>query len=201
MGLSGNISWHWLQDEPFYLGEVAVVGSIGWYDYSFAQPGLGIPRRFYEQKIAPGSASRDDDLSFLFDQTDDIAPSARDIFARWNDGRHIKLHRSDDAFVQELLAQLEGHLIETSRKATRIVVATHMLPFAELLPGPHNSQWDFAKAYLGSDRFGELLLRFPKITHALCGHSHFPAEAQVRHIRALNIGSGYRWKTFVTLDV
>ena len=71
----------------------------------------------------------------------------------------------------------------------------------ELLPPPRTAQWDFAKAYLGSARLGELLLEFPNVTRALCGHSHFPAEATVGHIRATNVGSGYRWKTFLALNV
>src|SRR5262245_31238298 len=31
------LGWQWLQDEPFRMEDVAIVGSIGWYDYSFAQ--------------------------------------------------------------------------------------------------------------------------------------------------------------------
>src|SRR5215207_2345333 len=43
------LGWQWLQTDPFRLGNVAIVGSLGWYDYSFAQDSLGIPRRFYER--------------------------------------------------------------------------------------------------------------------------------------------------------
>ena len=46
-----------------------------------------------------------------------------------------------------------------------------------------------------------LLLEFPNVKHVLCGHSHFPAEAQVGHVRAVNIGSGYRWKTFREMEL
>ena len=75
------------------------------------------------------------------------------------------------------------------------------LPFAQLLPPPHSAQWDFAKAYLGSSKIGELLLKYPQISHAYCGHSHFPVETQVGHIKAINVGSGYRTKRFITLDL
>src|SRR2546430_1100068 len=47
-----SLGWHWLQDSPMTIGDVAVVGSVGWYDYSFAQKNLGIPLRFYEAKIS-----------------------------------------------------------------------------------------------------------------------------------------------------
>src|SRR5690606_825719 len=46
------LGWHWLEAEPFATRSAAIVGSIGWYDYSFARPELGIPRRFYEHKIS-----------------------------------------------------------------------------------------------------------------------------------------------------
>jgi hypothetical protein len=35
----------------------------------------------------------------------------------------------------------------------------------------------------------------------LCGHSHFPARSSIGHVHAVNIGSGYRWKTWVGLDL
>ena len=40
------------------MGDVGFAGSLGWYDYSFAQASLGIPRRFYEAKVSPGVAER-----------------------------------------------------------------------------------------------------------------------------------------------
>src|SRR5688572_27786268 len=50
------LGWRWLEGEPFVMDGAAVVGNVGWYDYSFAQPELGIPRRFYEHKVSPGAA-------------------------------------------------------------------------------------------------------------------------------------------------
>lgn len=194
------LGWRWLQDEPFRSGDVAIVGSVGWYDYSFAQASLGIPERFYERKVSPGVAERLDEYRDLMARTNDVGPVARDVVARWNDGRFVRLHRSDDAFLAELLADLRAQL-DSLRDVPTVVVAVHHLPFAELLPPPRNIQWDFARAYLGSEQIGKLLLEFPNVRHALCGHSHFPARARVGHIDAVNIGSGYRCKTSVTLDL
>lgn len=195
-----SLGWTWLQDEPFVAGDVTIVGSVGWYDYSFAQASLGIPRRFYAAKVSPGAAERFDEFAHLFERTDDIPPHAREIVARWNDGRFVKLHRSDEDYLDELCATLRRQL-EAARGAKQIIAAIHHLPFRQLLPPPRTAQWDFAKAYLGSEKLGALLLEFPNVTRLICGHSHFPAETTVGHIRATNIGSGYRWKTFLTLDV
>lgn len=200
----GALGWRWLQAEPLIArgarGDAALVGSVGWYDYSFAPPGLGIPRRFYEHKVSPGVAWRHDEYARLCPDAEDVSPAARELFARWNDGQFVKLGRSDDAFLEELLAQLRAQL-EALAGVGNVIVAVHHLPFRELLPPPGGAQWDFAKAYLGSDRIGKLLLEFGNVTRVLCGHSHFPAEARVGHIRATSIGSGYRWKTFKTLEL
>ncbi len=194
-----ELGWRWLEDEPFTAGGITIVGSVGWYDYSFAQPSLDIPQRFYEAKVSPGAAEHLPDWAHLLERSEDVPPHARGVVARWNDGRFVKLHRSDAVFLAELCANLEAHL-EAATAATRVIAAIHHLPFRALLPPPKTAQWDFAKAYLGSVRLGDLLLRFPNVTDVFCGHSHFPMAATVGHIRAVNIGSGYRSKTFKTLD-
>jgi len=201
-----QMGWQWLQTRPLVLGSTAIVGSIGWYDYSFAPADLGVPVRFFERKISPGSAAARAETADLVARSDDIAPQAMDIFARWNDGKFVKLGRSDEQFLGELLAELDGQLSDLSvatalPAAKRVVAAVHHLPFAQLLPPRSSHQWDFARAFLGSARLGEVLLRYPTVSHVLCGHSHLPAEAQVEHLRAINIGSGYGWKTYLTLDL
>ena len=195
-----DLGWHSLQNEPFRIGGVAFAGSVGWYDYEFAPAELAIPRRFYEHKISPGAAERFTEFAHLFQPSDDIPPAARDVVARWNDAKFVKLGRNDDDFLKELLGTLRAQL-ESLRDVPRIIAAVHHLPFRELLPPPRNATWDFAKAFLGSPRIGELLLEFSNFREVYCGHSHFAAEAQVGHVHAVNIGSGYRAKTFATIDV
>jgi 3',5'-cyclic AMP phosphodiesterase CpdA len=195
-----ELGWHWLQGEPFRASDAGFVGSVGWYDYSFAPPQLGIPKRFYEHKISPGAAERFAEYAHLFEPADDVPPAARDVFARWNDAKFVRLGRSDEQFLGELLDALRAQL-DSLRDASRVIAAVHHLPFRELLPPPRSAQWDFAKAFLGSPRIGELLLAYSNVTHVYCGHSHFPADATVGHVRAVNIGSGYRAKAFQAVDV
>ena len=202
------MGWHWLQDDPLIDRDFAILGSIGWYDYSFSHDPLRIPRRFYENKISPGAAERFSEFGFLFERSDDIIPAAREVVARWNDGKFIKLHRPDEQFLTELLDQLERQLNVTS-DALQVLVAVHHVPFEALLSPVRGAQWDFARAYLGSARIGDLLIRRPNVSHVICGHSHFPVEAMLpanlpvseRPIHAINIGSGYRYKTFRAINL
>lgn len=194
------IGWRWLEDEPFVGDGFAIVGSVGWYDYSMAEPSLGIPERFYAAKVSPGAAERLSEFKPLLAESADVSPHARDVVARWNDGKFVKLHRGDPDFLDELLERLEKQL-DSLRDIPRIVAAVHHLPFAELLPPRHTAQWDFVKAYLGSGRIGELLLRYPNVNRVYCGHSHYPAKAEISHISATNLGSGYRNKHYEIIDL
>jgi 3',5'-cyclic AMP phosphodiesterase CpdA len=196
------LGWHWLQSDPFRAGDIAFVGTVGWYDYSLAPADLGIPRRFYEHKISPGAAERfPEQYGHLFDNADDIPPAAREVFARWNDAKFVRLGgRTDEQFLTELLDTMRAQL-DALRDAPRVIAAVHHLPFRELLPPPRNAQWDFAKGFLGSPRVGELLLAYSNVTDVYCGHSHFPATATVGRVRAVNIGSGYRAKAFQAVEI
>ncbi len=202
------VGWHWLEDEPVVLDHgVAVAGSVGWYDYQFALPQLGIPRRFYEHKVSPAAASRFEQFAHLLDRTDDVSPAGLQVAARWNDGRHVKLHRADEQFLAERLASLGGQLDALSDRpdVRAIVVGVHHVPLAELMPPkpPEHvvTGKAFAGAFLGSPAIGELLLRHPKVRQVFCGHSHLPARADVGGgVAAVNVGSGYRWKTYLTVD-
>lgn len=200
-----ELGWQDVQHEPYVTGDgrVAVVGSVGWYDYSFAEPALGVPRRFYEHKVSPAAAEQLGELAHLVEGATDIPPAAMSFLARWNDGRFVKLGRSDEAFLEELLAKLRGQL-EALADVAHVVAAVHHLPFAELLPPNRpagGAQWAFARAFLGSTRIGQVLQAFSNVRTVVCGHSHFPTEARVGQIHAINIGSGYRSKVFRVLEV
>lgn len=194
------MGWQWLSADPFVAGKIAIVGSLGWYDYSFARAELEIPRRFYQAKLSPGLALRLPEYAYLSPEADDVSPTAQSVMARWNDGSRVRLGRTDDQFLDELLKQLKAQL-EQLHAAETIVAAIHCLPFAQLLPPPSSMQWSFARAFLGSRRIGELLLQYPNVRTAICGHSHWPAEARVDHIEAINIGSGYHRKMFRVIDL
>ena len=165
-----------------------------------ALPELGIPWRFCAEKISPGAAERYSQYANLFETTGDILPIARELIARWNDGKFVKLHRSDEDFLQEILDRLANQLTALADKR-RVVACVHHLPFRDLLPPPHSAQWDFAKAFLGSERIGQILLAFPNVQDVFCGHSHLPMTADIGSLHVVNIGSGYRWKTYKVLNI
>jgi predicted phosphodiesterase len=192
--------FHPLDIEPAELDGIGLAGSIGWYDYTFRPGRLGIPLRFYQQKIAPGAAARTPGHEHLMEDTSDIPEDAMRIGARWMDGVHARLPISDEAFCDRLLNRLDNHLDQLS-ECRSIVAGIHHLPFRQLVPQQENPSWAFAAAFLGSERFGELLARHDRVRYVLCGHSHMQSRVRRDHIECINVGCTYKAKRYETIDI
>lgn len=193
--------FHMLDGEPVVLGHVGLVGSMAWYDYSFRPHHLGIPLRFYEQKIAPGAASRLSRYTHLLEPNHDVPENSMRMGTRWMDGEHVRLPMSDVEFCRHLLGRLDEHLAFVAAKCDTIVAGLHHVPFCELAPHNPNPSWAFAAAYLGSEQFGELLLKYPKVRHVYCGHTHQPGRVTRGHIDCINTGCTYMAKRYEVLEV
>ena len=198
-----DLGWHWLPTNPWTHDGAAVVGSVGWYDYRFAAPQLGLPRRFYAAGVTPAAARRLD----LGLDGDDVPPQAGDFYARWNDGRYVRGVADDTIFLHERLAELRADLHSVAG-ATACLCAVHCSPLTDLLPPvpsgpvpPDKLKFAFARAYLGSPLLGELALSFPNVTHLVCGHTHVPRRATVAGVECVNVGSDYLNKRVVVVDL
>jgi predicted phosphohydrolase len=191
-----------LDHQPTILGGVGLIGSIGWYDYSFRQRSLGIDEEFYEAKVAPGAAAYYEEYRELYERhRDRLTPDQLAIGVRWMDGLYIRLPFGDKEFTRRLCEKLEGQLEALSRSADRIVAFLHHLPFAELVPRDRPTRFAFAAAFMGAPCFGEALLACPKVSHVYCGHSHWTDERKIGHLTVTNIGSTYTHKRMAVLEL
>lgn len=191
---------HYLEREPFIAGDVAFVGSVGWYDYSFRPSNMGIPLRFYQSKVAPGAAARLEEHQHLLHGRDDVSEAAMQVTTRWMDGVRVKLPMSDTEFTQKLAGRLRSHL-STVAGARRVVAAIHHLPFYEMVPHSILPDWEFATAYHGAELFGEVLLESPNVSHVFSGHIHRERRLQKGHLKCMSIGSTYTEKRYEVLDL
>jgi Calcineurin-like phosphoesterase len=199
-----RLGWQYLPGNPWMrgdvaVGDVAVVGAIGWYDYAFALKELGIPLQFYEAHVAPGSALSANDDANLVELAKSLPPPAM-LYARWND-RRLSIDMPDDSvMLQHQLDQLRADL-EKVKDAKRIVAAVHVVPRWELMPPRVTHLLDFARAYLGSPKLGELLEVNDRVRKVLCGHSHWPARWHGKRGEDwINIGGGYQEKLWEVVD-
>ena len=191
-----------LDQQPVAIDGLGLVGSIGWYDYSFREASLGIPLAFYRAKVAPGAAAQAGAHAGLVEaHRDRLTDRQLAIATRWMDGVHVRLGIDDEAFVAHLTWKLRRQLAALSRRVERIVAITHHLPFEQLVPRGRPDRFAFAAAFMGSGRLGEVLRACPKVRWVYCGHSHWPARMRLGRLRVVNVGSTYRQKRLEVLEV
>ncbi|HKA87705.1 MAG TPA: metallophosphoesterase [Haliangiales bacterium] len=141
---------------PISVDGVTVCGQTGWYDYSFADQALGIPREAYE-------AGR-------------YGPLA------WGDKRYFRWPGSGDAELTAWMVERLARDLSLVPRDRPVWVVTHMLPFVELVarrPAP----WGFVNGFLGAAALGEAIAaaaaRGVPVARTIAGHTHFRREAVV----------------------
>jgi predicted phosphohydrolase len=174
--VAADCGFRMLDVAPVVAGRVGFIGNIGWYDYSFRSATLTIPLEQYERKELPG-------------------------VCMWNDARFIDWDISDTAFTEKCLRKLRTAYRSIEPRVHTVVTVLHHVPFDELLYGRSTVAYEFCRAFLGSEQFGDLLLACPKVSYVFCGHRHSPETAQVDRIRAFSVGSEYRVKRLVDLNL
>jgi Icc-related predicted phosphoesterase len=190
-----------LDHAPQMIDGVGLVGSIGWYDYSYRDESLAIPLAFYEHKLTPGAAAWMGQTELVESHSDQLEDHHMEMGMRWRDGQFVKLPFSDQEFTEQLARRLENQLRWLARQVDRIVVFTHHLPFAQLVPPDRPPRFAFAAAFLGSDRIGQAIRTCSKVTDVYCGHSHWPMEIELPgSLRAVNVGSTYTEKRLEVFD-
>jgi len=71
---------------------------------------------------------------------------------------------------REFLAGLEEQL--SGLRGRRLLLATHVVPVAEITVRPPDAAWGYLNAFLGSPEYGELAVR-RGVEIAVCGHVHY----------------------------
>lgn len=137
----------WLEDTSWRSGDLAVAGSLAWYDYSAVDPG------------APNPAGDFMTLKRLLN----------------NDARFIDWSWSDPEFALQLgdgLARRLGAL-EADPDVRDVFVVTHV-PICEeqMLRKPHDLQWGLSNAFFGNMTTGRRALAWGKVRAIVSGHTH-----------------------------
>ncbi len=155
----------WLEDEvvvlplddaqkPGFFGEtrflerqLAIVGTLAWYDYSARAPHLAY---------------------------DDAALRAMKRMIN-HDADYIDWPWSDVAMARYLAKGLANRLrcASDNPAVSQIMVVTHVPIFEQTVPDyPESDFWSLMRAYAGNFTLGELVRHTPKVTHVVSGHIH-----------------------------
>lgn len=144
----------------------AVVGNMGWYDYSFADQEKYSPEEFEAGKYR---------------------------FGFWNDKKYIHFPWSDQELTQLTYNQLKEDIEAVQDK--NIIMMTHVASHPGfVVPLPHKL-YDFFNAYMGSRLYAELYQDYP-VKYNIMGHVHFRhtlEEDGVTHIMAC-LGNRKHWR-------
>jgi 3',5'-cyclic AMP phosphodiesterase CpdA len=181
--LAAQHGFTYLDNGPLVLSEdVALVGSMNWYDYSWALEEL---RERY-----PGEEDRL--TSKLFTR------------GRHNDARFVRWPLDDVRFTAEVVAAFAQQLRAALEQAAQAIVVTHHPPFAGLnVPreGPLTLDRLLWEAFSGNEAMEEVLRRdAERIPLAFCGHTHRARANTLGPIRGYNIGSDYPFKRLLLVD-
>ena len=169
----------WLDREIFHLGSLGICGTLGWYDYSARD--MSVPLGLSDYYINKG----------MFN----------------NDGNYIDWEATDEQFAAQELAAFVERLgrLWNDPAITQILVATHVPPFVENLERrPGDWAWSFGNAYFGNLTLGQAIVRCPKVTHVVSGHTHhggvWSISAPHGLVESRVVGSDYGRPAYVILE-
>jgi len=199
--VAARCGFHDLDIAPRIVNGVGFVGTVGWYDYSFRDPHLGVPMRFYEAKVAPGYAAASPEFRHLLDPAEQLPPQALKAASMWMDGKMIRWGLDDSAFNRLTIERLRGQLEAIEPHVEAIVAVTHHIPFGEMLTHKPDPSWTFGNAFMGSVGLGEAILSCPRVSYAVFGHSHAAGRRRIAHLEAVNIGSTYKRKRYELIEM
>ncbi len=142
----------WLEDHALRFGDVAVVGSMAWYDYSGVDRAVGA--------------------------TPEQCAVAKRMFN--NDAVWIDWPWSDQALAARLADGLVARIASAAADSTvrAVVVVTHVpIAEAQMVRRPDDARWGFSNAYFGHLTLGERVVAEPKVRAIVSGHTHCAVRA------------------------
>lgn len=182
--VSAEHGFHYLDHGPLLFPDVglAVVGSMNWYDYSWATSRLPRAAPDWQERVRTKRFSR----------------------GRHNDANFVRWERDDPGFTREVVAALRAHMGAALRQVSAAVLVTHHPPFRALnYPKTEPMELDALlwEAFSGNACVEHLLAEYgARIPFAFCGHTHFAREMKFGPTRGFNIGGDYHFKRLLRLD-
>jgi putative phosphoesterase len=161
-----------LSNGPYKLCENwVVIGDLGWYDFSFG-----------------------DSDKYSFDDFSKMQYEKRiwqdSIKAVW-DRSTLDMHRY---FIDKLEKQLKKY------QNKNIIVVTHVLPIQDFTVQPPSPMWEYMNAFLGSEDYGDLFLRYPNVKYAVSGHVHYRKRKEFKNTEFICNCLGYRNEWYKNTD-
>ncbi len=163
--LCEEFKFHHLGDRPIVIDDVGFCGNIGWYDYSYKSSKFEIPEKAYISKTYGTSV--------------------------WNDVNYARWNADDYQMAEYFEENLKEQINSIKGSCSKIIVATHHVPFRECVRYRDELPWDFFCAFMGSSVIGEICLSEPLVEYAFFGHSHIEFYRKIKNLWAVCSPIGY----------
>ena len=174
----------YLDNGPLLIpdADVAVVGSMNWYDYSWARELLQQATPDWEERLRTKRFTR----------------------GVHNDGNFVRWPLNDVTFTDRVVAKLTADLDAALAQVGRAIVVTHHPPVRGLLyPAQEPLRLDALlwQAFSGNERVEALLTKeSSRVPLIFCGHTHAARACEFADTRGYNVGGDYHFKRLLTLD-
>lgn len=176
--------FHYLDHGPMLLPEanLALVGSMNWYDYSWSLDLLRQTTPDWETRLKTKRFSR----------------------GRHNDANYVKWPLDDVTFTAEVVAAFKGHLREALGLVETAIVITHhpaLFDLNWLREGPPTLDGLLWEAFSGNRALEAVLAEHAaRIPFVFSGHTHRARENTFGPTRGYNVGGDYHFKRLLRLD-
>lgn len=175
--------FHYLDREPLYFPQedLALVGSINWYDYSWSLDRL--------RASFPGEEHR--------------LQSKRFSRGRHNDANFVRWDLDDGKFTAQVISTFVRQLNEALKRVGRVIVVTHHPPlyglgFPRDVDDLDTCLWD---AFSGNRSLEQVLREHAdRVALVFCGHTHRARQCSVGSMQGYNIGGDYHFKRLLWLE-
>ena len=162
---------------PCVVGEIAFVGTIGWYDYAFAPAYMNLTTADCERRRYEGYTWQD--LCFALWRPRGERESDREL----SDVEVTRLFNDD---LTTMLREADAR-----NDVGRIITVIHHLPFPEMVRYNNLPKWDYFCAFMGSAETGRIIEDYEKVTHVLAGHTHCSIDVERNGRRCVTSPLGY----------
>jgi predicted phosphohydrolase len=182
--VAADHGFHYLDAGPLVLADsgVAVVGSMNWYDYSWAIDRLPAAAPDWQDRLRTKRFTR----------------------GRHNDANFVRWEFDDEGLTREVVGVLRAQLSAALGAVPAAILVTHHPPFRGLnYPNENSPDLDALlwEAFSGNTAVEQLLTGYgERVRFAFCGHTHFAREADFGPTRGFNVGGDYHFKRLLRLD-
>lgn len=89
----------------------------------------------------------------------------------WTDAFYSVWNMEDETLLNLILDDIKSQLDHYKDKP--VVFVNHFIPYKQFLTyKPHDSNWNFCNAYMGSEKIGELIDQYDNVEYVVFGHTH-----------------------------